>query len=82
MGKQMMGRDSSWGDGGGGWLEVIVIQVNSTLCFVFQLLDDKSTMYKGHVSTSVAKLKLYYRTCMNVTKIEEEGTEPMLKVVD
>ena len=39
-------------------------------------------MYKGHNSSSVAKLKVYYHTCMNVTKIEADGTGPMMKVLD
>ena len=50
--------------------------------FHFQLFDEDSTMYKGHNSSSVAKLKVYYRTCMNVTKIEADGTGPILKVDD
>ena len=50
--------------------------------FYFQLLDEKSTVYKGHNSSSVAKLKVYYQTCMNVMKIEADGTGPMMKVLD
>ena len=45
-----------------------------------QLLDDENTMYKGHNSSSVAKLKVYFRTCMDVQKIESDGTGPILKV--
>ncbi|KAL8586238.1 hypothetical protein ACOMHN_021503 [Nucella lapillus] len=48
---------------------------------VRKLLKAKSTMYKGHNSSSVAKLKLYYQTCMDVSKIEADGTGPILKKI-
>ncbi|XP_070174837.1 endothelin-converting enzyme homolog isoform X2 [Littorina saxatilis] len=51
----------------------------NNVALVKRLMDDTSTVYKGHNSSSVAKLKVYYQTCMDVDKIESDGTAPMLK---
>lgn len=47
-----------------------------------RLLDDRSTTYKGQNSSSVAKLKIFYRTCMNVSKIEVDDIGPIQKVIE
>lgn len=57
-------------------------EVNTNNAAVIKrMLDDKSTVFKGHNSSSVGKLKTYYRTCMNVSKIEADGTEPIQKII-
>ncbi|XP_076443378.1 endothelin-converting enzyme 2-like isoform X2 [Babylonia areolata] len=46
-----------------------------------KLLEKESAMYKGHNSSAVAKLKVYYRTCMDMDKIQADGTGPILKKI-
>lgn len=38
-------------------------------------------MLKGQNSSAVDKLKTYYRTCMDIEKIELDGSGPLLKVM-
>ena len=46
------------------------------------LIESDGSMFKGKNSSAIAKLKTYYRTCMNEDKVEEQGAGPILKALN
>lgn len=54
----------------------------SNEAIVKRLLDEKNTIYKGQNSSAIAKLKTFYRSCMDVEQIEKAGSGPILKMIE
>ena len=49
---------------------------------VRMLIESHDNMFKGRKSSAIAKLKTYYRTCMNETEIEKQDVGPILKALN
>ncbi|XP_012944252.1 endothelin-converting enzyme 2 [Aplysia californica] len=47
-----------------------------------KLLETEGTVVKGKNSSAIAKLKTYYRTCVDTATVEKQGISRMLQAID
>ena len=48
--------------------------------FSEQILEKPSAMFMNNHSTAIEKAKTYYKLCMDETRIEKQGVDPIIKV--